>query len=450
MPPPATVDELIDLAIKAGAADEPALNHFYSRRDNGETQTPESAVTAMVRDGLLTPYQAQRLLRGETVGLRIADRYRILERIGVGGMGQVFLCEDTNVRRAVAVKMLPAAASTDSGAVARFRREQRATAVLDHPGIVRALDVGQDGRCPFLVLEFVDGADLYRYVATRGPLAPRAAAHYVARAADALQRAIDQGWIHRDVKPHNLMVDRAGRLRLLDFGLARPHADDSRHPPVSELVGVRSLLGTADFIAPEQSADSSRVDGRADVYALGATFYFLLTSRPPFPEGTMSQKLAWHRTREPNPVRQTSPDVPEAMACVLAKMMAKDPAARFQSTAEIAVALAGWADPPPPPPDPQGLPDWPPAIRRLLGLPTKSGNQIPVSVPPPLPSSFPKRSRHKAGPATRELPGWVAVGAVIVGLITALLLAIRSPSQGIASEESASPPTAGASVPASP
>lgn len=434
MPPPATLDDFVDLVCRTGAADESAIQQFRDTHQSPDTWTPEAIAESMIRDGLLTPYQAQRLLRGETGGLRYGGRYRVLERIGGGGMGQVFLCEDTKHHRAVAVKVLSAGMAGDPGAVARFRREQRASAVLDHPAIVRAVDVGQDGRHPFLVLELVDGADLYRYVSARGPLDPRAAAHYVARAAEALQRAADQGWVHRDVKPHNLMVDRAGRVRVLDLGLARSFTEDSRHPPVSDIDSGQSFVGTADFIAPEQANSSSRVDGRADIYSLGATFYFLLAGRPPFPDGTMAEKLACHRSREPVPIQQVRPDVPDGMAGVLTRMMMKNPAARYQMPLEVATALAAWSEPPPPPPDPGRLPDWPIVVRRLLGLPGGGAGVPAAPVSPKLASSFPRDPRNTVPPATRALPGWVAVGSVIVGLITALLLAFRSPG-------GAAPPT---------
>jgi serine/threonine protein kinase len=448
MPPPATFDELVDLVKHSRAADDSAVERFRTGHKPIDTWTPEAAAEAMVREGLLTQYQAQRILRGESGGLWVGDRYRVLSQIGGGGMGRVYLCEDTRQARAVAVKVMPAALSGDPGAVARFRREQRASAVLDHPAIVRAVDVGQYGKHPFLVLEFVDGADLFRYVTIRGPLDSRVATHYVSRAAEALQRAADQGWVHRDVKPHNLMVDRTGRIRVLDLGLARSFKEDSRYPPVSDLESRGSFVGTADFIAPEQAANSSRVDGRADIYSLGATLYFLLAGRPPFPEGTVAQKLNWHRTRDPVPISQMRPDVPSGMASVLAKMMAKAPGARYQAPVEVAAALVTWAEPPPAAPDPAGLPDWPPAVRRILGLPASLTGPKVGAAGPMLPSSFPGKPASTLPPATRSLPGWAAVGSMLVGLITALLLAFRSPPPGPAPSASAAPPSAGAYSPA--
>ena len=443
MPPPATLDELVDLVKQSRAADDSAVERFRTDHRPIDTWTPEAAAEAMVRDGLLTQYQAQRILRGEPGGLWVGEWYRVLCQVGGGGMGRVYLCEDTRHARAVAVKVLPAALAGDPGAVARFRREQRASAVLDHSAIVRAVDVGQDGRHPFLVLEFVDGADLYRYVSVRGPLDPRVAAHYVSRAAEALQRAADQGWVHRDVKPHNLMVDRTGRIRVLDLGLARSLKEDSRYPPASDLDGRGSFVGTADFIAPEQAANCSRVDGRADIYSLGATFYFLLAGQAPFPDGTAAQKLNWHKSRDPTPITRLRPDVPDGLAAVLARMMAKDPAARFRTPVEVAAALVTWAEPPPPPPDPAALPDWPPAVRRLLKLPAGESVSKPVPPGPAMASSFPNSSVSTLPAERRTLPGWVAVGSVLVGLITALLLAFRAPAPGGGPAASAAPHSAG-------
>jgi eukaryotic-like serine/threonine-protein kinase len=440
MPPPATLDELVGLIRKAGAADDAAVEQFAAGRPAGELGSAEAAAGAMVRDGLLTKYQAQRLLRGSPSGLRIADRYRVLDRLGGGGMGRVFLCEDTRDRRAVAVKVLPSSLGQDADAVARFEREARAAALLDHPGIVRALDVGHDGSHQFLVLEFVDGADLHRYVSSHGPLAPPTAAHYVARTAEALQRAADLEWVHRDVKPHNLMVDRAGGMHVLDLGLARPSTPDSVNMVTEQ--GASALLGTADFVAPEQAVDSSQVDGRADVYSLGATFYFVLTGRPPFPDGSLADKLLWHRTKDPEPVRQLRPEVPEGMALVLERMMAKDPADRYQTPAAVAAALAEWATTIPPPPDTAGLPDWSAAVRRLLGLPLTEPAITPSPPPSSMPSSFPRRPAPPPEPDHRGLSPWIAVAALVAGLATATFFATRGSSGPAAS---AAPPSAGVS-----
>jgi eukaryotic-like serine/threonine-protein kinase len=355
----------------------------------------------------------------------------------------VFLCEDAHTGRPVAVKVMAGSLGHDRQAAARFRREAKAAARIDHPAIVPALDAGQDGHQLYMALEFVDGADLYRFVAACGPLDPPAAAHYVARAAEALQAAADQGWVHRDVKPHNLMVDRAGRLRVLDLGLARPSAEDSSLLWMTDPAACDTLLGTADFIAPEQVANSTTVDGRADVYGLGATFYFLLAGRPPLPDGTTAEKLDWLQAHYPVPIREVRPDVPAEMAAVLGRMMAKDPRDRFQAPGEVAAALVSWADSAPPSPDPAGFRDWPPAVRRLLGLPPAGeGGPALSALVTALPSSFPRRTARSTAPARRSLPGWVAVASTAVGLVTAVLIAVRPSSPDPAPAASAAPPSA--------
>jgi hypothetical protein len=440
MSPPATLAELVDLVRRTGVADDDAVERFRIGRTADELGAAEVVAGAMIRDGLLTPYQVQRLLRGEARGLRIGGRYRVLDKIGGGGMGRVFLCQDNRTGGPVAVKVMAGGLGQDPQATARFHREGRAATRLDHPALVPALDVGADGRQLYLALEFVDGADLYRYVGTCGPLEPATAAYYVARAADALQAAADQGWVHRDVKPHNLMVDRAGRLRVLDLGLARPCGDDSSHLQVTDPEAADALLGTVDFIAPEQVDDSSGVDGRADIYALGATFYFLLAGRPPLPDGSTGEKLEWLRSNDPVPIREVRPEVPPDMADVLARMMAKDPDDRYQAPREVCAALAAWAESAPPVPDPAALVDWPPAVRQLLGLPAREGAPAVPSVVAPLASSFPRRPGLLIPADRRPMSGWVAVLALLVGVITALLLAVRSGAIGPALSADAARP----------
>lgn len=423
MPPPVTREQFVAQARRSGAAAETDLDRFQAAWPVDAPGTALAAAEAMVGHGLITPYQAERLLRGDGRGLRITGRYRVLDRLGGGGMGHVYLCRDADTGSAVAVKVLPAALSRDPEAVARFEREARAAAVLNHPVVVRALDVGQDGWHPFLVLEFVDGTDLYRFVSVRGPLDPRAAAHYIARAADGLQRAFELGWVHRDVKPHNLMVDRAGHVRLLDLGLARPVVADSANVPVTTQGGGPTLLGTADFIAPEQAIDSSNVDGRADIYSLGATLYFLLAGRPPFPDGTVAEKLTWHRHRTPEPIEVVRPDVPPGLARVVVKMMAKEPGDRYRTPAEVAAALAEWADPPP---APAALPDWPLAVRRLVGLPGVEAPVVQPPVAPGLPSSFPDRASKRPAHASWSGSRWAVIASISAGLAAGAVFGART------------------------
>lgn len=269
----------------------------------------------------------------------IGGRYRLLERLGSGGMGEVYLAEHTVMRHRVALKVLPSARAAGS-AVELFHREARAVASLNHPNIVRALEMDRDGEINYLVMEYVEGRTLHDLVAESGPLDPGTAARYAAQVAAALQHAHERGLIHRDIKPANLIVDATGAVKVLDFGLARfaLEVESAAGGDASERV-----LGTADFMAPEQGLDSHEADTRADVYSLGCTLYFLLAGRVPFPERTVAQKLICHQLRSPESLRALRPGVPDGLAAVVERMMAKNPADRYQLPAEVMQALRPWS-----------------------------------------------------------------------------------------------------------
>ncbi len=253
-----------------------------------------------MRDGLLTTFQAEQFLQGKWRRFTIG-KYKVLERLGSGGMGSVYLCEHKLMRRRVAVKVLPSAKAEDTSSLERFYREARAVAALDHPNIVRAYDIDQDDKLHFLVMEHVDGCSLQEIIKKTGPMDVLRACHYIRQAALGLQHAHETaGLVHRDIKPGNILVDRNGIVKILDMGLARFfHDEDDMLTKKFE----ENVLGTADYLAPEQALDSHSVDIRADIYSLGATFYFCLTGRTPFAEGTVAQKLIWHQTRQPKPLR---------------------------------------------------------------------------------------------------------------------------------------------------
>ena len=323
----------------------------------GPPEDARELAARFVRDGLLTSYQADQLLLGQWQSLLIAGKYVVLAPLGVGGMGQVFLTEHVVMRRRSAVKVLPARLMADPAAVERFNREARAIAALDHPNIVRAYDIDTANDLHFLVMEYVDGVSLQELVKRCGPVEPAAAANYIAQAALGLQHAHEAGWVHRDVKPANLLLDRAGTVKVLDLGLARLLAEDGE-----PLTGHLDALGTADYLAPEQGIDCHGVDIRADIYSLGATLYFLLTGKPPFSEGTPAQRVLWHQTRMPRPVRELRPEAPAGLAAVLDRMLAKDPADRYSEPAAVAQALDPWTPGLFPPP-PEMAPSWAGAAR---------------------------------------------------------------------------------------
>ena len=338
---PSSVEELLLLIRKSGMVDEGKLTAYLQRCKAGEGLPAESreASDSMVRDGLLTAFQAEQFQLGKWRGFTIG-KYKLLERVGVGGMGQVFLCEHMFMKRRVAIKVLPPAKADQPAALGRFYREARAAGSLEHPNIVRTHDIDQDGNLHFIVMEYVDGANLLDIVKRFGPLNLGRAVHYIRQVAFGLDFAFRGGIIHRDIKPGNILVDRVGATKLLDLGLARFYKDTTDMLTVK--YDDKIVLGTADYVAPEQVANSHAVDVRADIYALGASFYFVLAGHPPFPTGTVSQKLLWHRTKDPTPIRQIRPEVPEGIAAIVAKMMHKDLNRRFATPADVAEALEAW------------------------------------------------------------------------------------------------------------
>jgi len=335
---PSSVEELLQLIRKSGMIEDQTLTTYLQRRQVGRglPDDPRDAADSMIQDGLITNFQAEQFLLGKWRGFTIG-KYKLLERVGVGGMGQVFLCEHMYMKRRVAIKVLPPAKAEQPAALGRFYREARAAGSLEHPNIVRTHDIDQDGNLHFIVMEYVDGSDLLDMVKKGGPMEIRRACHYIRQVAIGLDFAFRSGIIHRDIKPGNVLIDRRGHAKILDMGLARFYKDTADMLTVK--YDDKIVLGTADYVAPEQVANSHNVDVRADIYALGASFYFLLAGHPAFPSGTVSQKLLWHRTKDPTPIRQIRPEVPEDIASMVAKMMAKDPAKRYQTPNEIAVEL---------------------------------------------------------------------------------------------------------------
>ncbi len=285
---------------------------------------------------------------GATVLLpaELADhsRYRIVAVLGRGGMGVVYKAEHRLMERPVALKVIDRGLTDKPEVVERFRREVKAAAQLTHPNIVHAYDAEQAGDSHFLVMEFVEGTTLARRVEENGPLPIQEACDSIRQAALGLQRAWEHGLVHRDIKPHNLMLTPQGVVKVLDFGLARlagesrpslPSPADAAAPAGHLLTQMGMVMGTADYMAPEQATDPHAADIRADVYSLGCTLYYLLTGRPPFPEGTILDKLLAHGQRTPAPPS----GVPAALVRVLERMMAKEPAHRYQTPAEVAEAL---------------------------------------------------------------------------------------------------------------
>jgi serine/threonine protein kinase len=340
----------LDRLDASGLVDAAALRAVESRLP--ATQRGRVIARYLVDEGLLTRFQAELLLAGRTSGF-ILGQYRILDEVGRGGMGRVFKAEHTTMRRVVALKVLAAHLTRTERARQLFEREVRAAARLVHPHIVTAFDANQaDDRC-YLVLEYIDGPNLSALVRDLGPLSVGQACEFARQAALGLDHARALGIVHRDIKPSNLLVQppvggtlaQGGVVKITDFGLARlgeeaeAGAGDDANRPVGDMV-----MGTPDYLSPEQVRNLAAADIRSDLYSLGCTLYFLLTGEVPFPGGSPLDKLERHASMAPEPVEQLRPVVPPGVAALVRRLMAKDPAARFQTPAELALALEPFAE----------------------------------------------------------------------------------------------------------
>jgi serine/threonine protein kinase/ActR/RegA family two-component response regulator len=305
------------------------------------------------------------------VGPGRLGEYELLGELGRGGMGVVFKARHRRLNRLVAVKVIGRGVLENPTAIARFYKEAESAARLAHPNVVMAYDAGQQGDTHYFAMEYVDGRDLDSLVRKGGPLPVADACDYVRQAALGLQHAFEKGLVHRDIKPANLLVTRVPRslshpgsaspaepmfdsvIKILDFGLARVHSPNAALPAPG-LTGEGSVLGTADYMAPEQWVDASGVDIRADLYSLGCTFYFLLVGRPPFPGDRPMEKMLKHSIEQPAPPEQARADVPPSVGAVLARLMAKRADDRYQTPAELVAVLEQAAAALPPPSAPAG------------------------------------------------------------------------------------------------
>jgi serine/threonine-protein kinase len=331
------VDQFVDLVKRSGLVDNERLNQALSDVDQS---VKDSGIVAssLTKAGLLTEWQSEKLLQGRHKGFYLG-KYKLLNHIGTGGMGSVYLAEHLVMRHRVAIKLLPNHLAAHTSYLERFHQEARASATLNHPNMVRAYDVDHEGNIHYLVMEFVDGSDLQAIVSRSGPLPYRMAADYLRQAADGLEYAHRVGLIHRDIKPANLLVDKTGTVKILDMGLAR-FSDESQSSLT--MAYDQKMIGTVDYLSPEQALDSHKVDARVDIYSLGCTFYFMLTGDAPFPQGTIPQRLLQHQSAEPPDVHKIRPDCPEELIAICRKMMAKSADERYQSAAEVSQALSEY------------------------------------------------------------------------------------------------------------
>jgi serine/threonine protein kinase len=348
---------------------------LLSKSQQQEVQTwqrrftePRALAKELLERGWLTPYQVNQLLQGRGQDL-VLGSYLLLERLGEGGVGQVFKARHQRMERTVALKVIRKELLAEPEVVRRFYREIEVVSKLTHPNVVHAYDAGPIGTNHVLVMEYVDGIDLARLVKQAGPLPVAQACEYVHQTALGLQHAHERGLVHRDIKPPNLLVSggvvsggvvtgathhsplTTHQIKILDLGLARLRqtADSNRVGNASSLVTPHGpvLMGTPDYLAPEQALDFHSADIRADIYSLGCTFYHLLTGRPPFPGGSLATKIAKHMQAEPAAIEETRPDVGPALAQIIRRMLTKRPEDRYQTPQEVADALAAFLGPMP-------------------------------------------------------------------------------------------------------
>ena len=342
-----SVDKFVAVLERSGLVERPALPRLLEQFQHAapEQQDANGFAKFLVTQGKLTTWQAAKLLKGKHKGFFLG-KYKLLSMLGKGGMSAVYLAQHTLLKRQCAIKVLPWHKLGESSHLKRFYREAQAVASLDHPHIVSAYDVDHttDGSMEiyFLVMEYVEGRNLYEFVHTDGPLSVIQAAEFIRQGALGLNHAHQAGLVHRDIKPGNFLVDRHGVVKLMDLGLARflQEASDSSLTIEHE----QKVLGTVDYLAPEQAVDSHDVDHRADIYGLGCTLFYLLTGRSLFPEGTLTQRLMAHQTKQPPSVHEFRDDVPEAIAIILKGMLEKDPDQRTSSAEVVATQLEDWLE----------------------------------------------------------------------------------------------------------
>jgi serine/threonine protein kinase len=338
------VDRFLALVARSGLVEADRLatleRQWKSQASAQQLDDSEDCGAFFVSAGALTPWQCHKLLDGRHRGFMLGN-YKLLDHLGSGGMSNVYLAEHVLMQRRVAIKVLPEHRVADASYLARFQFEGQAVAALDHPNIVRAYDLGSEGKIHYLVMEYVEGSDLEALVERAGPLPYHVAARYVLQAAEGLEHAHQAGLVHRDIKPANLLVDRQGTVKVLDMGLARFKAEVR---PVPEFARHEQVLGTAAYFAPEQAVNSQTADARADIYGLGCTLYYLLTGHPPFRGETPLELMnAHHRQTAPSIVAER-PDAPAPLVAICQKMMEKSPERRFQSAREVSEALARWLE----------------------------------------------------------------------------------------------------------
>ncbi len=337
-----TLNEFVSVAKESRLVNPDLLDSMLGEVSAmGRSQDTHALASRLVGHGALTNWQSEKLLSGVSSGFFLG-KYKLQRLIASGSMSSVYEAEHILLRKKFALKVLPKALVDEASFLERFYREARAVVRLDHPNIIRGFDVGQEGDYHYFVMEYLEGSSFQDLVEKSGPLAPDIAAGLIRQAACGLEHAHQAGMIHRDIKPANLLLGQDGVVRVLDLGLVRSIPQENEGEAGLTRVHDERMLGTVDYLSPEQAIDSHNVDIRSDIYSLGCTFYFLLSGDPPFAKGTLTERLLAHQTRSAIPISVIRPDVHSSLGRILTKMLEKRPDNRYQTPNELAWALEDW------------------------------------------------------------------------------------------------------------
>ncbi len=331
------------LLKKSGLLDDDRLVQEFMSQANpiaaGELSA-EALGKWLVDKELITEWHLEKLLSGKYKGFFLG-KYKLLGHLGSGGMSSVYLAEHRLSRQKRAIKVLPRKKVADKSYLDRFYQEAKVAASLNHPNVVKIYDVASEADTHYMVMEYVQGHDFHDLVKKRGVIDFRKAVEYCVCAAEGLQHAHAKGLVHRDIKPANLLLTLDGNVKVLDLGLALVNQEDDES---LTLLYNERVMGTADYLSPEQAVNSHFVDLRSDIYSLGCTLYFMLTGHPPFPNGTLAQRIAMHQTKEPVDIRQSRPDCPFELVAICQQMMRKKPDQRYPNCEVLKTDLMGWLE----------------------------------------------------------------------------------------------------------
>jgi serine/threonine protein kinase len=421
-----TVDEFLKHVLRSGVLDREQLKTALATAPS-DVKAKESDAGALaehlIKTGKLSRYQARKLLHGAYRGL-VLGPYQILAPLGKGGMGTVYMARDGRDGRLVALKVLSARRAREQGrARSRFLREMELSKRVSHANLALTYEVGTLQDVHYIAMEFIPGKSLYRLVQEGGPLTVARAARLLAEVASALEHAHEKGLIHRDLKPSNVMVTPNDHAKVLDLGLALVQGETA---DIEVVGGHGYIVGTMDYISPEQSIDPTKVDARSDVYSLGCTLYYALAGQPPFPGGTSLEKRQRHRNEEVKSLGQLRSGLPAPFVDLVHNMMAKDPTERPPTARAVQEQLLAWAtEDTTLPMDRPNDTNYRIAVAALKDASADSDllDEIPGAGEPP--SAGPQRSGQVSldvAPARQGLPAWVLL-TMILG-IPALLVTL--------------------------